>query len=276
MTELKEKTVFLNYKNPGTAVITGASAGLGLSFANKLAEYGFDLVLIARRKERLQDIATRLESEYSIRCEIIPADLALIEDIEKVADIIKQISNLDILVNNAGFATQGYFADVPIEKDMRMLHVHMTASIQFTHAALQIMRKRKQGVIINVSSLGAYILTPGNVLYDATKSFLSTFSENLRLEVQGMGIKIQALCPGFVSTEFHEVGDLQNFDRSAVPDSVWMTPDSVVSQSLKAFEKNRKTIFIPGLKKRFSKWLYMNSSLVRYVLQKKLKTESRI
>jgi len=269
MTELKGKTVFLNYKNPGTAVITGASAGLGLSFANKLAEYGFDLVLIARRKERLQDIATRLESEYSIQCEIIPADLALVEDIEKVADSIKQISNLDILVNNAGFATLGYFADVPIEKDMRMLHVHMTASIQFTHAALQIMRKRKQGVIINVSSLGAYILTPGNVLYDATKSFLSTFSENLRLEVQGMGIKIQALCPGFVSTEFHEVGDLQNFDKSAVPDSLWMTPDSVVSQSLKALEKNRKTIFIPGWKKRFTKWLYMNSSLVRYVLQKK-------
>ena len=200
ITVLKEKTVFLNYKKPVTAVITGASAGLGLSFANKLAEYGFDLVLIARRKERLQDIATRLESEYSIQCEIIPADLALVEDIEKVAYSIKQILNLDIIINNAGFATKGYFADVPIEKDMRMLQVHISASIQFTYAALQIMRKRKQGVIINVSSLGAYVLTPGNVLYDATKSFLSTFSENLRLEVQGMDIKIQALCPGCKSS----------------------------------------------------------------------------
>jgi len=84
-----------------------------------------------------------------------------------------------------------------------------------------------------------------------------------------MDIKIQALCPGFVRTEFHEVGDLQNFDRSAVPDSSWMTPESVVSQSLKALEKNKKTIFIPGWKKRFIKWLYMNSSLVRYALQKK-------
>ena len=152
---------------------------------------------------------------------------------------------------------------------MRMIHVHMTASIQFTYTALQIMRKRKQGVIINVSSLGAFALTPGNVLYDATKSFLNTLSENLRLEVRGMGIKIQALCPGFIRTEFHEVGDLQNFDRSSVPDSLWMTPDSVVSQSLKALEKNRKTIFIPGWKKRFTKRLYMNSSLVRYLLQKK-------
>jgi short-subunit dehydrogenase len=269
MTELKKKNVLLDYIKPGRAVITGASAGLGLCFANKLAEYGFDLVLIARRTGRLQDIASRLESEYSIRCEIIPADLALVQDIEKVADSIKQISNLDILINNAGFATLGYFTDVPIEKDMRMLHVHMTTPIQFTYAALQIMRKRKQGVIINVSSLGAYILTPGNVLYDATKSFLITFSENLRAEVQGLGIKIQALCPGFVSTEFHEVGDLKNYDKSAVPDSSWMTPESVVSQSLEALEKNKKTIFIPGRKKRFIKWLYMNSSLVRYVFQQK-------
>ena len=154
------------------------------------------MLLIARREERLQKIATQLESQYSIQCEIISADLAIVEDIEKVADRIKQISNLDILINNAGFATKGYFANVPIEKGMRMLHVHMTASIQFIYAALQIMQKRKQGVIINVSSMGAFVLTPGNVLYDATKSFLNTLSENLRLEVRGMGIKIQALCPG--------------------------------------------------------------------------------
>ena len=268
--KFQEKNILLNYTEPGKAVITGASAGLGLCFAKKLAEYGFDLVLIARRKDRLQDIATRLESEHSIQCEIIPADLALDEDIEKVADRIKQISDLDILINNAGFATLGNFADVPVEKDMRMIHVHMKASVQSTYAALQIMRKRKQGIIINVSSIGAYILTPGNVLYDATKSFLNTFSENLSLELQGLDIKIQALCPGFMSTEFHESGDLKNFDKSVVSDSSWMTPESVVLQSLKALEKNKKTIFIPGRKKRFAKWLYVNSSLVRYLFQKKL------
>jgi len=268
--KIKEKKVLLNYNKTGRAVITGASAGLGLCFAEKLAEYGFDLVLIARRKERLQDIATRLESEHSIRCEIIPADLALVEDIEKVANRIKQISDLDILINNAGFATLGNFADVPIEKDMRMIHVHIKANVQFTYAALPIMRKRKQGIIINVSSIGAYILTPGNVLYDATKSFLNTFSENLSLELKGLGIKIQALCPGFMSTEFHESGDLKDFDKSVVPDSSWMKPESVVLQSLKALEKNKKTIFIPGRKKRFAKWLYVNSSLVRYLFQKKL------
>jgi len=270
MIELKNKNDLLDYKKPGKALITGASAGLGLCFANKLAEYGFDLVLIARRKERLQDISTRLESEHSIRCEIFPADLALDKDIEKVANRIKKISDLDILINNAGFATLGNFADVPIEKDMHMIHVHMKAPVQFTYAALQIMRKRKQGIIINVSSIGAYILTPGNALYDATKSFLNTFSENLSLELKDLGIKIQALCPGFMSTEFHESGDLKNFDKSVIPESSWMTPESVVSQSLKALEKNKKTIFIPGRKKRFAKWLYVNNSLVRHLFQKKI------
>ncbi|WP_045032941.1 SDR family NAD(P)-dependent oxidoreductase [Draconibacterium sediminis] len=270
MTELKKKKAFWDFNEPGCAVITGASSGLGLCFANKLAELGFNLVLVARRSERLHEIATRLQSEFSIKCEIIRADLALAKDINKVSESIKQISNLDFLINNAGFATQGYFADVPIEKDMNMLHVHMAAPIQFSHTALQIMIKRKHGAIINVSSLGAYILTPGNVLYDATKSFLITFSENLKAEVKGLGIKIQALCPGFVSTEFHEVGDLKNFDKSAVPDSSWMTPESVVLQSLKALEKNKRTVFIPGRKKRFTKWLYTNSSLVRYLFQRKI------
>ena len=266
MEEIKEKIFLLNFKNPGKAVITGASAGLGLSFAKKLAAYGFDLLLIARRKERLQEIATQLESEYSIQCEIIPTDLAIVENIEKVADDIKQISNLDILINNAGFATKGYFADVPIEKSLAMLNVHLTATIQFTHAAIKGMLKRKRGAIINVSSMGSFLLSPGNVVYDATKSFLNTFSENLKLEMPDMDIRIQALCPGFTRTEFHEVGDLKNYDRKAIPDSMWMSPDEVVSLSLKALGKSKNIIFVPGWKKRLSKWIIMHSSVIRKVL----------
>ena len=260
------KKKFLNWGNPGKAFITGASAGIGLSFAKHLAQYGFDLVLLARRKDRLQAIADELESGNSIRCEIIQADLSEIGDITKAADYISQIDDLDILVNNAGFATLGYFADVHVEKSIRMLNVHITATMQFTHAAIKGMLERKRGAIINVSSMGAFTLTPGNVVYDSTKSFLNTFSENLKLEVQDMGIRIQALCPGLTRTEFHEVGDLKNYDRSAVPDSLWMSPDKVVSLSLKALEKDKKIIFIPGWKKRLSKWIIMHSSLVRKVL----------
>jgi short-subunit dehydrogenase len=262
---------FLQWEKPGKAFITGASAGIGASYATQLAEKGFDLILLARRKERLQALADKLEDDCSISCEIITADLANTEEIDRVANHIHQIEDLDILINNAGFATVGYFTDIPLEKSMRMFHVHMTASMQFCHAALQGMLKRKCGVIINVSSIGHFMLTPGNVLYDATKSFLATFSENLQLEVEDGGIKIQALCPGFTRTEFHEVGDFNNFDKSAIPDSLWMMPDEVVSLSLQALEKNKEVVFVPGLKNRLSKWIILHSTTIRKAMQKKFK-----
>jgi len=262
---------FGGWKNPGKVFITGASSGIGASYAKAFAKNGFDLVLLARRKDRLQALANQLESDDSIRCEIISADLAEKEEIEKVTRHIRQIDNLDILINNAGFATIGYFADIPIEKSMRMFHTHMTATVQFTHAALQVMYKRERGAIINVSSMGAFVLTPGNVLYDATKSFLATFSENLWLEVREKGIKVQALCPGFTRTEFHEVGDFKNFDKSTIPDSLWMMPDEVVRQSLKALENSRNVVFIPGWKKRLVKWIIQHSSIIRKMLQRRFK-----
>ena len=259
------------WKNPGKVFITGASSGIGASYAKAFAENGYDLVLLARRKDRLQALSKQLESGGSIDCEIISADLAEQEEIKKVTNHIRQIDNLDILINNAGFATIGYFADIPIEKSMRMFHTHMTATVQFTHAALQVMLKGERGAIINVSSMGAFMLTPGNVLYDATKSFLATFSENLWLEVRDKGIKVQALCPGFTRTEFHEVGDFKNFDKSVIPDSLWMMPDEVVRLSLKALENSRDVVFIPGWKKRLVKWIIQHSSIIREILQRRFK-----
>ena len=259
------------WKNPGKVFITGASSGIGASYAKAFAENGYDLVLLARRKDRLQALAKQLESGGSIDCEIISADLAEQEEIKKVTNHIRQIDNLDILINNAGFATIGNFADIPIEKSMRMFNTHMTATVQFTHAALQVMLKRERGAIINVSSMGAFMLTPGNVLYDATKSFLATFSENLWLEVRDKGIKVQALCPGFTRTEFHEVGDFKNFDKSVIPDSLWMMPDEVVRLSLKALENSRDVVFIPGWKKRLVKWIIQHSSIIREILQRRFK-----
>jgi len=272
---MTERNNYLGWEKPGKALITGASAGMGFCFAKQLAQKGFDLILVARRRDRLQEIADKLASDYSIQCEIISADLSDIDDIKKTAALVQQIDNLDVLINNAGFATIGYFADVPIEKTMQMFHLHMASCVLLTHAGLSGMLKRKRGAIINVSSVASFSLTPGNVMYDATKAFLNTFSENLLLEVKEAGIRIQALCPGFTRTEFHEVGDFENFDRSVVPDSLWMTPDEVVSLSLMALEKNRKVVFIPGWKNRLSTWIILHSSLVRLVLQKKVKERGR-
>lgn len=256
------KKIF-GWDHPGRAFITGASSGIGLSFAKQLAQKGFNLILLARRKDRLEAIAGELESQHSIDCEIIQADLSDMDDITKAAEYIRQLNDLDVLVNNAGFATRGYFADVPIEKSVAMMNVHLTATIQFTHAAIKGMLKRKRGALINVSSIGSFVLSPGNVVYDATKSFLNTFSENLKLEMQDTDIRIQALCPGFTRTEFHESGDLKNFDRNSIPDSMWMAPEQVASLSLKALDRSKKIIFIPGWKKRLSKWVIMHCSPVR-------------
>ncbi len=265
---------FLGWSKPGKALITGASAGLGFSFAKQLAQRGFDLVLLARRRDRLQSVAAKLKADYNIQCEIIPADLSEINDIRRAADFIKQSDPLDVLINNAGFATIGNFIDVPLEKTMRMFHLHMEASVLLTHAALQGMLKRKRGAIINVSSVAAFTLTPGNVMYDATKAFLKTFSENIQLEVRDDGIRIQALCPGFTHTEFHEVGDFSNFDRSIVPDALWMSADEVTTLSLAAIENDQSVVFVPGWKNRFSTWIVQHSSFVRKALQNRVQARS--
>lgn len=271
---MPERNNYLGWEKPGKALITGASAGLGLCFAKQLAQKGFDLILVARRRDRLQSVAAKLEADYNIQCEIISADLSDIDEIKKTAALIKQIDHLNVLINNAGFATIGDFADVPIGKTMQMFHLHMASCVLLTHAALQEMLKRKRGAIINVSSVAAFTLTPGNVMYDATKAFLKTFSENIQLEVRDDGIRIQALCPGFTRTEFHEVRDFENFDRSVVPDALWMTADEVVSLSLKALEKNGKVVFIPGWKNRLSTWFITRSSMIRKILQKKVQERS--
>lgn len=262
---------FLGWETPGKAFITGASAGMGLCFATELARRKFDLVLLARRKDRLEAAAAKLSSDFAVRCDIIPTDLSDIDNINKAIELIQKIDNLDILINNAGFATIGNFTDVPIEKSMRMLHLHMAAPVLLTHAVLQGMLKRKRGAVINVSSIAAFALTSGNVMYDATKSFLAAFSENLHLEVKDAGIRIQSLCPGFTHTEFHEVGDFKDFDRTIIPSHLWMTPEKVVFLSLKALEENKKIVFIPGWKNRFSTWMITHSSFVRSIVQKQVK-----
>jgi len=119
--------------------------------------------------------------------------------------------------------------------------------------------------------MGAFMLTPGNVLYDATKSFLATFSENMALEVKDQGIKVQALCPGFTRTEFHEVGDFKNFDRRTIPDSLWMMPDDVVTLSLKALEKNKDVVFLPDWKQRLIKWIVLHSATLNKIMQNKVR-----
>ncbi len=260
-------TSLLGWRNPGTALVTGASAGLGASFARRLAGCGFDLLLTARREDRLRGLAESLSSEHGVRCRVLAADLSQDTGIQRVAEAVRGITDLDVVVNNAGFGMAGTFMEAPIGKSLSMLTVHAAAVMQVTHAALAVMRPRGRGAIVNVASMAAFVVTAGDAVYEATKSFLVTFSEALALETRGSGIRVQALCPGFTRTEFHEVGDLADFDRDTIPRGLWMDADNVTEMSLAALGRSRKTVFIPGWKNRAATWLVRRCGVVRRLVQ---------
>jgi uncharacterized protein len=244
---------FLGNNTSGCAVITGASSGLGKEFAIQLAEQGFSTILIARRKDRLEDLKKELTSKYQNSNEILVADLSKMEDIQKIVDYVNDLENLEVLINNAGFGSQGNFADNNFEVQLQMLDVHVTASVHLCRAVLSGMIARKTGAIINLSSLGAYLPAVGAVMYSATKAFLKMFSESIAMELRGTGVKIQALCPSFTVTEFHEVGEYKGYDRTKIPKFLWMNSEEVIRISLASFKKN-KTIVIPGRKNRIFRW----------------------
>lgn len=242
MTQIKN---FMDWESPGTALITGASSGIGAAFAHNLANQGFNLILVARRKERLEQLALELENKNSIKANVIVADLSILEDIERLYSYIIELESLDVLINNAGFATRWYFDMIPFERQKDMIFVHNLAPSYFCRAAIPGMIKRGRGVIINLSSISAIVNLPQNVMYSATKAFIKIFTETLAMELDNTGVKLQCLCPGFTKTEFHEVGDFKGFNRSLIPENLWMSAEEVVKLSLEAVS-NDEIIFIPG------------------------------
>jgi uncharacterized protein len=226
------------------AVITGASSGIGAMFARKLAALGYDLLLVARREERLRSLATELAETYHVTADVLAADLADDAECSRVAERIRSAANLELLVNNAGFGTLGFFADATVESQLQMHRVHVLATMQLTHAALGNLIPRGEGGVINVSSVAAFGQTAGSVSYCATKGWMNAFTAGVyaELEVQKSPVKVQALCPGFTLSEFH---DTLGMDRSPIPQSLWMTADFVVSESLREFDEG-KLFVIPG------------------------------
>jgi short-subunit dehydrogenase len=224
------------------ALVTGASSGLGEVFARKLAARGYDVILAARREDRLRALA----SELTGNAEVLSADLATEAGLAAVESAIRNHPQIELLVNNAGFGTLGRFWETSAESQERMHKVHVTATMRLTHAALAQMIPRRRGAVINVSSVGAFGQSPGNVSYCATKAWINSFTEGLDMELRGVNsaIKVQALCPGFTVTEFH---DALGMDRSTVPEFLWMKADDVVESSLRGLERG-KLIVIPGWK----------------------------
>jgi short-subunit dehydrogenase len=228
------------------AAITGASAGIGATFARKLAQRGYDLQLVARREDRLRALASELAGTYNITAEVLAADLTLDADRERVAQHLESEPNLALLVNNAGFGTMGNFFETGVGPQMDMHRLHVLATVRLTHAALKNMVARRAGGVINVSSVAAFMIGSQNVSYCATKTWMNAFTQGLALELGSVKspVKVQALCPGFTLSEFH---DVLGMNRASVPKSWWLTADFVVEESLLGLEAG-KLFVIPGLR----------------------------
>ncbi|MFH1572662.1 MAG: SDR family oxidoreductase [Acidobacteriota bacterium] len=233
------------------ALITGASSGIGAEFARALAAGGHDLVLVARRRERLEELAGQLHRDHAVEAKVEVADLACEEGIESVAGQIASEDRLELLVNNAGFGVLGNFAEAGLEAQARMHRLHVLAAMRLTHAALPGLLARNRGGVINVSSVAAFLRMPGNVSYNSTKAWMNAFSESLALELESVGsrVRVQALCPGFTYSEFHDVAGLDR--RQIMPrPKWWLTAEFVVAESLKGLARGRWLV-IPGWRYRF-------------------------
>jgi short-subunit dehydrogenase len=225
------------------ALITGASSGLGSAFASQLAAQGYDLILVARRREALASLAARLTGENTITAEVLSADLSTESGIHKVEERIRALEHLDLLINNAGFGLTGEFARQPLERSTGMLQVHCTTPVRLACAALPDMIAHRKGVIINVASISAFAPMVGNVMYSATKAFLVVFSRALQIETRQYGIHIQALCPGFFHSEFHDVARV---DKLRIPQFLFMRAEEVAKRSLSAIQR-KGVVYIPGI-----------------------------
>ncbi len=251
----RRRSPFLDTAPPdATALVTGASSGIGAAFARRLARYGYHLVLHGRRQERLDALAEDLRQRYGVRARTVNADLSREEGIQHVAALAEELAEagaLDILVNNAGFGTTERFAELPAERHLAMLNVHVTASVCLTRAVLPGMLARRRGGVINVASVAGWFPLPGNVTYSATKRYLVNFSQALQMELWGSGVFVQALCPGFTFSEFHDAPPFRavGFRRDAVPSVLWQSAEQVVEASLNQLGSG-EVICVPGAHNR--------------------------
>lgn len=229
-------------------MITGASSGIGASFAHKLAAQ-YDLLLVARRKDKLEQLAAELRAAQNTNVEILVADLSNPADVASLADRIAGEPQLGLLVNNAGFGTLGRFWEATLASQEQMHQLHVMATVRLTHAALRNMVPRNQGAVLNVASVAGFVRSKGSVSYCATKSWTNIFSEGLYLELRGMGsqVNVQTLCPGYTYSEFHDTMAIQR-DRLAGK-AFWLSAEQVVDAAIAGLRSGQLYV-IPGWRYR--------------------------
>jgi short-subunit dehydrogenase len=235
-----------------TALVTGATSGIGATYAKLLAKEKYDLVLVARDISRLNTYAKELNKTYKIKVETLKADLTIPAQLSKVEKrLSSKIKPIEVLINNAGFGIKQSFADSDIKKEQELLDVLVTAPMRLTHTVLPQMLKQDSGVVVNVSSVASWI---AGGTYSAAKSYLTVFSEYLNTELKHTNVRVSALCPGFTRTEFHQRGKMR---MTGLPEFMWLSSDQVVAKSWKD-AKAGKAICVPG-------WQYLILSIIARV-----------
>ena len=228
-----------------TALITGASSGIGAEFARQLASRGTDVVLVARSRDRLQQLAEELQERYEIRATVLAGDLTRPEDIERVYEETEgRGTAIDLLVNNAGFGDYGQFAESDRAKILSMVQLNVMALVDLTHRFLQPMRQRGSGCIVNVGSIASFQALPYFAVYAATKAFVLSFSEALWAENDKTGVKILAICPGPTDTNFFEVSGSPPSNGNS---SQLASPETVVREAIAALDRDTACTIAGGL-----------------------------
>jgi short-subunit dehydrogenase len=228
------------------ALVTGASSGIGEHLARTLHERGFDVVLVARRRDRLDAIAAALDAIRPDAVEVLAADLLDTADRDRVVDRVRR-GDIDVLVNNAGFGPPGAVAESDPEVLGRVVRLNAEVVVRLTRAALEPMCERGSGHIVQMASIAAFQPSPYFAVYSATKAFVLSFSEAVHEEVRGSGVRVTAICPGFTRTGFQESNDAH---ASFLPQALWSEPHHVTAAVLRALDAN-PAVVIP----RWHDWL---------------------
>jgi len=254
------------------ALVTGASAGLGATFARNLAAKGANLVLAARREDRLTALADELAAAHGIKTKVVVADLADPDAPQKIFDAIAAEGiDIDILINNAGFGMPGYYTQNSWAEHRAFLELMVTSYAHMTRLFLPGMLERDYGRIIQVASLAGLVPgAAGHTLYAPSKSFLISFAQALNAECDGTGVNASALCPGFTYSEFHDVNATRGL-VSQLPKYMFMKPEPVIEGALAAVEKG-KAVYVPGRWNNFAAWLA--KALPRPMAEKMVKNQS--
>jgi uncharacterized protein len=222
-----------------TALITGASSGIGVALAGELARRGHALTLVARRADRLRELADQIGGEHGVRVDWIASDLTDAADRERIpAEVAARGQVVDMLINDAGMGTSGRFFELPIANEIKMIRLNVEAMVALCGAFLPGMVERGSGRVLNVASVSGFMPVPQQATYSASKAFVLTFTEALTIDLHGTGVTATALCPGPVKTEFEGIID-------GLPDRLFLEPERVAREAIDALEGGRLSV-VPG------------------------------